>query len=212
MESRVGPWEVVLKPKAPPAALLQAARVAKQAMPRGEGHVTLFEDQITVRDQTTDDSLPRRYTLVPSERKAEMSLSIGREFDEGLLNRPRSRRTRDELRAELTDGEAPRLRITRVREGAERRQALEKELPLALAVIRYGDRFFFERHPELDRSQVVVEADPGEPEAGTAAELGQITDYRVTRIAGENRRVMVGAAALAALGIGALVVGKMRKG
>jgi hypothetical protein len=221
MESRARLQEVILKPKAPPAALLQAAMVAKHAVRHGHNQVTLYEDRIAVRDTTTDESLPRRYTLVPSERTAEMSLSIGRDYDEALLNRSQPGRVRDELLAELTDGEAPRLKVTCVAGSAERRdrwaepgrprKLFEQELPFALAVIRYGDRFFFERHPELDRAPVLVEFRTMEPEAGTEEEYGRITDYRVTRIAGESRRVMVGAAALAALGIGALVVGTAKR-
>ena len=63
----------------------------------------------------------------------------------------------------------------------------------------------------MDRAPILVEFRTAQPEAWTEEEYGRITDYRVTRIAGESRRVMVGAAALAVLGIGALVVGTAKR-
>jgi hypothetical protein len=223
MESRAAPHEVSLKPKAPPAALLQAARVAKQALPsrEGEGHVTLFEDKITVRDSTMKEELPRRYTLTHSDRTGDILLSIGQEYDQEALDQPHTRQNRDEVLAELTDGEQRRLKVScqvsseeltgKRANAATRRKIFEKEMPFVLAVIRYGDRFFFERHPELDQAEVAVTFCSAEPQYGGEQEYGRITDYRVTRIAGESRRLLVGAAAVAALGIGALLVGMRRK-
>jgi hypothetical protein len=219
MESSTGPREVILKPKAPPAVLLQAATVAKQALPVGEGHVTLFEDKITVRDSTMDDATPRRYTLTHSDRSAQLSLSIGPEHDQEAVEQSPARDRHDEVLAELTDGEQPRLQVVcqvgsddwgdPAASLAQRRRIFEKELPLALAVIRYGDRFFYERHPDLDRAEVEVEF--RYPDHSDRKTYGRVTDYRVTRIAGESRRLVAGAAALAAVGIGALVMRKMRK-
>ncbi len=222
MESEKTPREVTLKPKAPPVALLQAAMVARQVVPYGAGHVTLFEDKIRVRDTSGEaDALPRRYTLTHDDHTAELSLSIGESFDQEALDRPRVQRMRDEVLAELTGGEQPRLHVTCTVAGEElsgrsadpalRRRIFEREMPFALAVLRYGDRFFFERHPEWDAAPITVEFRSNEPRFAGEQEYGRVTDYRVTHIAGESRRLLVGAAALAAVGIGALVMGRMRK-
>jgi staygreen protein len=210
MDSRAATREVTLKPKAPPATLHQAA---KRVLPGGARHVVLFEDRITVRDRTTDEALPRRYTLTHHDRVGDIVLSIGREYDQEASDRSRTRQNRGEILAELV-GDEPRLQVWcqvsddlagKRANSAARRKHSEKEMPHALAVIRYGDRFFFERHPELDQAEVVVAFDSAAP-SGAEQYYGRITDYRVTRIAGESRRLLAGAAVLAALGIGALVV------
>jgi hypothetical protein len=222
MEKQSTTRGVTLKPKAPPAAVLRAGMRAKQVMPAGNGHVTLFEDKIRVRD-TSDDSeeLPRRYTLTRDDRAAELLLSIGPEYDEEALARPRTRKMRDEVLAELTGAEQPRLEVSvlagsdkltgRQAGPAARRRIFEKELPLVLAVLRYGDRFFFERRVELDEAPVVVEFRCSDPRYGGRQAYGRISDYRVTQIAGESRRLLAGVVALAAVGIGALVWSRRRK-
>jgi hypothetical protein len=222
MTARAAPREVTLKPKAPPPALLQAGMVAKQLLLVGDRRVTVFEDKIKVHDTTrASEALPRRYTLTRDDRTAELFLTIGAEYDQQALDLPQTREMRDEVLAELMDGEDPRMTVTclisredlsgKAADPALRRRICEREMPFALAVIRYGDRFFFERHPELDRARVSVEFRSMNPRFDGRQEYGRITDYRVTRIAGESRRLAFGAAALAALGIGALVIGKMRK-
>ena len=221
MREHAAAREVTLKPKAPPPAVLRAGMVAKQALPPRDRRVTLFEDKIRVRDTAGDpEALPRRYTLTHDDRTAELFVTIGAEYDQEALSRPQTREMRDEVLAELIDGEPPRLIVSCLVDGedlpgkaanpARRRRIFRKEMPFALAVIRYGDRFFFERHPELDEARVSVEFRSTDPRFGGQKEYGRITDYRVTRIAGESRRLAFGAAALAALGIGALVIGKMR--
>jgi len=221
MTAKAVPREVTLKPKALPTAVLRAGVVVKQRLPVTDGRVTLFEDKIKVHDTTgASEALPRRYTLAYDDRTAELLLTIGGGSDQQALEPPQTREMRNALLAELVGGEDPRLTVTCPvsREGlsgsgadaARRRRIYEREMPFALAVIRYGDRFFFERHPELDRARVSVEFRSTNPRFDGRQEYGRITDYRVTRIAGESRRLAFGAAALAALGIGALVIGKMR--
>jgi hypothetical protein len=210
MEHTAAPREVTLKPKSPPAALLQAGAVAKQVVPLSARQVTLFEDKITIRDTTGDaEALPRRYTLSHTDRTADLFLSVGTEYDREAVEQNQTGQMPAGLLAELTGGDAPRLTV-RCRDEGAGGQRLEKELPLALAVIRYGDRFFYERHPELDQAEVIVQSEATGPSAQEDREFGRVTDYRVTRIAGESRRLVVGAAALAAVGIGALVIGKLR--
>jgi len=83
-------------------------------------------------------------------------------------------------------------------------------MPHVLAIIRYGDRFFFERHPELDQAEVVVQFESPDRRSVDERIWGWVADYRVTRIAGESRRLAVGTAAVAALAIGALLAGMRR--
>ncbi|WP_253724370.1 staygreen family protein [Sporosarcina sp. HYO08] len=46
---------------------------------------------------------------------------------------------------------------------AKRNEVFRRELPLALQAIRYGDRAFFEAHPQLEQAPIIVtfiSADP----------------------------------------------------
>jgi hypothetical protein len=205
-----------LKPHAPPAAVLQAGMFARQVLSLGGRQVTLYEDKIRVRDTSGDsEELPRRYTLTHNHRTAEEFLSIGPEYDLEALSEERTRELRDEVLAELTGGDMPRLKVTclvgseelsgKEADPAMRRRIFETEMPFCLAVIRYGDRFFFERHPELDQAEISVTFRSTDPQHGGTLEYGRVSDYRVTQIAGESRRLAVGATAAAALGIGALI-------
>jgi len=216
------PREVTLKPTAPPAVLLQAGMAAKRiAVGAGSRHVTLFEDRVTVRDLAGEsETLPRRYTVTHCDRPADLSLAVGSEYDRLTLNEPNAREKRDEVLAELSNGPQPRLTIRCTVEPPEspaspavprsRRRILEREMPHVLAIIRYADRFFFERHPELDQAEVVVQFERPDRRSADERNWGRIADYRVTRIAGESRRLAVGAAAVATLAIGALLAGMLR--
>jgi hypothetical protein len=221
MESSALPSEVILKPKAPPAAVLQAGMAAKLVVPFGSRQVTLFEDKITVHDPTgNSEALPRRYTLTHDDRTAELFLSIGADYDRQALDQPQVVRVRDEVLAELTAGSEPRLTVRCRVESPElqgktadpgmRRRIFAKEMPFVRAITRYGDRCFFERNPHLDQARVMVEYEAASPEFQGTEDYGRVSDYRVTKITGESRRLIAGAAAVAAVGIGAMVVGKLR--
>src|SRR5207244_1504296 len=149
--------------------------------------VTLFEDKITVRDTTGDaEALPRRYSLTHSDRTADLLLSVGTEYDREALDQPQTRQTRDELLAELTGGDQPRLTVRcgvesrevtgRTADLGTRRRIFEREMPLALAVIRYGDRFFFERHPDLDQAEIIVEFEPTDLRFQAKRRFGRVAD------------------------------------
>jgi hypothetical protein len=216
------PRWIILKPSAPPAALLQAGMLAKQVLPHRESSVTLFEDKVHVRDTTGEtDTVPRRYTLVHNDRNTEIFLSIGAEYDTEAVSRPQTRESRDEVRAELTGGDRPQLRVTCLVSGgvltgrsvnpAVRGRVFESKMPFVLAIIRYGDRFLFERHPNLDEALISVEFRSPEARFHGSRDYGPISGYRVNRIVGESRRLLFGAAAAAtALGVGALVYGWKR--
>jgi hypothetical protein len=221
MERSAPPREVILKPKAPPAVVLQAGMAAKLIAPLSSRQVTLFEDKISIHDTTGDsEALPRRYTLTHDDRTADLFLSVGADFDQQALDQPQVRSMGDQVLAELTDGAEPRLTVRCVVERPElqgktadpgtRRRIFEKEMPFVLASIRYGDRFFFERHPNFDQAPVIVEFEATRPEYRGSANYGRVTEYRVTKIAGESRRLIAGAVAVAAVGIGAVVLGKLR--
>src|SRR5262249_35854977 len=166
------------------------------------------------------DTLPRRYTVTHTDRTADLHLFVGSDYDQVTLNEPLVREQGDQVLAELTDGTAPRLIVRCALQPPEdcarraaphtRREILKREMPLVLASIRYGDRFFFERHPELDQAEVVVQFESQIPLEQDQRELGRIAAYRVTQIAGEGRRLAAAAAAVAAVGIGGFVIGKLR--
>lgn len=215
------PRSVVLKPKAPPAVLRRAAMAARRVWPIDPGCVALFEDRIAVRDRTGNaEALPRRYTLAQDTGSLAW-LSIGAEYGGAAPEgQPLGERS-EVLLAELVDGDPPCLRVRRCAQSraiegssaspARRQRRFEKELPLLLAVLRYGDRFFFERHPEWDHARVIVEGCSNEQRGRRGSDYGRVTDYRVTAIAGESRRLAFGAAALAVVSLGALFLVKRRK-
>lgn len=105
--------------------------------------------------------VPRRYTLTHSDLTAELFLTIAPRYAQEKVTR-----MRDEVLAEWresSDGQLslwvsvyvggpldpgiPRLRYT----------IFQRELPLALEAIRYGDRQLFEAHPDLDRAPIFVQ-------------------------------------------------------
>ncbi|WP_418792313.1 staygreen family protein [Phosphitispora sp. TUW77] len=102
---------------------------------------------------------PRHYTLTHSDVTAELFLTIGLQYAYEKIGP-----MRDEVLAEwrLSDGRYYMYVYLYV-DGqfdpiisATRYSIFKRELPLALEAIRYGDRAFFEAHPELDNAAIWV--------------------------------------------------------
>ena len=53
----------------------------------------------------------------------------------------------------------------------------QRELPLALEAIRYGDRIFFQIHPELDQRPIIVFFLFDNPEDNKMENWGSFSDY-----------------------------------
>ncbi len=107
---------------------------------------------------------PRRYTLTHSDRTGELFLTVGSEYNMKQISGLYARLMRDEVLAEWReDKDGPALHVTCHVSGglvlgtaALRDFFFRKELPLALEALRYGDRKFFEAHPEMDRAPILV--------------------------------------------------------
>jgi hypothetical protein len=107
---------------------------------------------------------PRRYTLTHSDTTGELFLTIGPAFDREQISGWYTRFMRDEVLAEwLEDDAGPALHVyCHVSGGlvfgtASFRYAIfRQELPLVLECLRYGDRGFYEAHPEFDAAPIRV--------------------------------------------------------
>lgn len=107
----------------------------------------------------TKPIIPRHYTLTHSDRTAQLFLTIGLKYaydkttsmrDE-VLGEWIKRREKYLFHVYLYVGQSPNLMVLTMRNKIFRR-----ELPLALEAIRYGDKAFFDAHPKLGLSPIIV--------------------------------------------------------
>jgi hypothetical protein len=111
-----------------------------------------------------DITLPRRYTLTHSDITGELFLTIGSEYDTKQISGVYTKLMRDEVLAELTsEGDSPVFRVyCHVSGGfvfgaaSWRYNIFQRELPLVLEAIRYGDRTLFEQNPKLEDAAIVI--------------------------------------------------------
>lgn len=128
----------------------------------------------------TEPIVPRKYTLTHSDLTGELFLVVAPRYAQEKVTR-----MRDEVLAEwreATDGQRslwgsvfvggpldpgiPRLRYS----------IFQRELPLALEAIRYGDRALFASHPELDQAPVFVQFE-STPAYTRVERFGTLADY-----------------------------------
>jgi hypothetical protein len=122
---------------------------------------------VTYLSGTTQDKiiLPRRYTLTHSDRTGELFLSISSEYNMMQISRLYTILMRDEVLAELLNiGEGFMFRVYCHVSGGFiigtagwRYRIFQSELPLVLESIRYGDRFLFEKNPNLDNAMIQIQ-------------------------------------------------------
>ena len=138
-------------------------------------------------DTTPEDLvLPRRYTLTHSDRTGDLFLSVGTRYQTEQISGLYTRLMRDEVLAEITgEGERLVLRVyCHVSGGfclgtAKLRYIIfQKELPLVLEAIRYGDRTLLERQPELDLASVLVHLTSTNERYNKVEDWGILADYK----------------------------------
>lgn len=104
--------------------------------------------------------IPRQYTLTHSDETAELFLVVGRQISYQAIGP-----MRDEVIAKwrLCQGKYTLYGMVHVDDdtgiqtaSAVRYKIFQREMPLALEAIRYGDRKFFETHPSLDQAQIWI--------------------------------------------------------
>jgi len=131
---------------------------------------------------------PRCYTLTHSDRTGELFLTVGSEYDMKQISGLYARLMRDEVLAEWReDKDGPALHVTCHVSGglvlgtaALRDFFFRKELPLALEALRYGDRKFFEAHPEMDRAPILVHFRSSRRRYHRLERRGTPADYRTS--------------------------------
>lgn len=138
---------------------------------------------VEIRNDVTDTEpvFGRKYTLTHSDQTAELFLTISMQFAYEKVTV-----IRDELLAEwtLTNG-IPYLYVHIYLNGMLNPDALvmrdeifRRELPLALEAIRYGDRSFFDAHPDLDNAEIWVQFYSENPAYNRFEFYGLIKDYK----------------------------------
>lgn len=109
---------------------------------------------------TVGPAFPRRYTLTHSDVTDELFLTIGFDYAWEKANP-----LRDEVLGEWkqSGGSLYFCVYVSVDQGqhppsvsAKRNEIFRRELPLALTAIRYGDRIFFNRYPQLNQVPIII--------------------------------------------------------
>lgn len=129
----------------------------------------------------TEPVIGRKYTLTHSDITADLFLTIGLQFAYDKVNA-----MRDEVLAEwrMNNG-FPFLYVYIYVDGGEfgpavtavRNTIFRRELPLALEAIRYGDRKFFEAHPEIDSAPILIYFNSTNPRYNRLENWGTPSDY-----------------------------------
>jgi hypothetical protein len=131
-------------------------------------------------------NLPRRYTLTHSDITGDLFLTISNDYDRKKISKLYTRLMRDEVIAELiNNAESPKLRVhCHVSGGIVfgtakfRYKIFHSELLLAMEAIRYGDRKYFEKEPELDQAPVRVYFHSHNSKYNKIENWGVIADYK----------------------------------
>lgn len=124
----------------------------------------------------------RRYTLTHSDRTADLYLTIGRSFALDKIGP-----MRDEVLGEWATMNGCCVFNVYVEVGgpykeeivAKRASVFQRELPLALIAMRYGDRHFFSAYPQVDRCPILVHFRSTYPQYHRIENWGTFSNYKV---------------------------------
>ena len=132
----------------------------------------------------TEPIIPRNHTLTHSDSTGEIFLTIGTQFAWDKVNPA----MRDEVLGRwktirnylyynvylfIDQGEYDLTAATR------RNEVFRRELSLALTAIRYGDRFLFERYPNLDYALIIVNFISTYPQFTKQESWGTFNSYSI---------------------------------
>jgi hypothetical protein len=128
--------------------------------------------------------LPRRYTLTHSDSTGDLYLTIGTEYDKKQYSGLYTRLMKDEVLAEISDNENGYLLqvFCHVSGGLIfgtakfRYNIFQRELPLVLESIRYGDSVLF-KNSEADNMPVIVHFRSSKSVYNKSENWGKISDY-----------------------------------
>jgi hypothetical protein len=130
---------------------------------------------------------PRCYTLTHSDSTGDLFLSIGQCFDTKQISKVYTRLMRDEVLAELGtySGELALNVYCHVSGGFVigrakwRYNIFCSELSLVLEAIRFGDKAFFDREPELDKVPILIHFKSTDEKYNKTEKRGLLEDYRL---------------------------------
>jgi len=129
--------------------------------------------------------VPRAYTLTHSDSTGDLFLTVGAEHDRRQISGWYTRLLRDEVLAEWSQEDGPRLEVhCHVSGGlvlgrAEWRYNIFRgHLPMVIEAFRCGDRELFAAHPELDDAPVSVRFHSTAPRFDLNEAWGELGDYR----------------------------------
>lgn len=130
---------------------------------------------------------PRRYTLTHSDATGDLFLSIGPDYDLKQISGWYTRFMRDEVLAEWLEGnQGPTLHVHCHISGGLvlgpsrfRFEVFQRELPLVLEAIRYGDNSLFESQRHLDDAPILIHFHAKEARYDLVEEWGTPADYDV---------------------------------
>ena len=141
-----------------------------------------------LHDTTPDKPvIPRFYTLTHSDSTGALFLSIGPCYDTKQILGLYTRLMRDEVLAELKENpEGLSLNVHCHVSGGFifgrakwRYNIFCSELSLALEAIRFGDRAFFDRGPQLDNIPVLVHFKSTDKRYNKIEKWGSLGDYKL---------------------------------
>jgi hypothetical protein len=142
---------------------------------------------VTYAPGTSPDgpTTPRAYTMTHSDMTGDLFVTVGPEHDLEQISGYYTRWMRDEVLAEWADEGTPTLHVHChvsggfVAGNAGFRDAIfRRELPLALEAVCYGDRAFFQAHPELDQADIQVHFHAKQARYDRVESWGTPADYR----------------------------------
>lgn len=126
----------------------------------------------------------RRYTLTFSRLAKHVYVSIGLEYNQQQISGMHTKLVRSELCGQwVVEPESALHLYVHVsdkhlcRRAKLRDRALRRRLPLALCAIRFSERYFFVKHPELDESPVYVHFESHLERYHGVETWGQMKDY-----------------------------------
>ena len=130
---------------------------------------------------------PRFYTLTHSDITGNLFLAIGPQYGTERISKLYTRLMRDEVLAELkVEHDSLAFNVYCYVSGGFvfgkagwRYKIFRSELPLALEVLRYGNKDLFNQHSEIDQAPVFVHFSSSDTKYDKIEPWGIIADYRI---------------------------------
>lgn len=141
-----------------------------------------FDESISKRDPV----VPRAYTLTHSDRTGDLFLTIGTVHNYPQISGWYTRIMRDEVLANWQFDNEPSFHVHchvsggfLIGSARWRDSIFRQHLPMVLQAFRFGDRFHFESHPDLDQATVWVHFHADQDRYNRTEDWGQFSEYRI---------------------------------